>query len=100
MTTPSHRSRAWAGTAPGHPGPGGVVTAHAGDEPGVTAVPPRGRTEREAWEEALLQPGATRSRGAGDRAREEEPDAERTCFERDRDRILHSAAFRDRKSVV
>ncbi|MBU6215868.1 MAG: HD domain-containing protein, partial [Acidobacteria bacterium] len=27
-------------------------------------------------------------------ARDEEPDPERTCFERDRDRILHSTAFR------
>ena len=41
-----------------------------------------------------LRPGATRARGAGHRARDEEPDAERTCFERDRDRILHSTAFR------
>ncbi|MGH8989438.1 MAG: HD domain-containing protein, partial [Acidimicrobiales bacterium] len=32
--------------------------------------------------------------GAGDRPRPEEPDRWRTCFERDRDRILHSAAFR------
>ncbi len=38
--------------------------------------------------------GATLSRGAGDRAAPEEPDALRTCFERDRDRILHSSAFR------
>ncbi len=94
MTIPSRRSRAWAGTASGHPGPAGVVTAHAGEEPTVTAVAARGRAEREALEEVLLQPGATRSSGAGDRARAEQPDAERTCFERDRDRILHSAAFR------
>lgn len=32
--------------------------------------------------------------GAGQRAVAEEPDAERTCFERDRDRIVHSPAFR------
>jgi dGTPase len=32
--------------------------------------------------------------GAGNRARPEEPDPWRTCFERDRDRILHAAAFR------
>src|SRR5699024_8101821 len=32
--------------------------------------------------------------GAGHRATPEEPDPERTCFERDRDRIVHSAAFR------
>ncbi len=49
---------------------------------------------REEWESVRLRPGATRARGAGNRAREEEPDAERTCFERDRDRIVHSTAFR------
>ena len=38
--------------------------------------------------------GATRAAAAGGRAREEEPDPWRTCFERDRDRILHSTAFR------
>ncbi len=43
---------------------------------------------------APLSAGATRARGAGDRARAEEPDALRTCFERDRDRILHANAFR------
>jgi dGTPase len=32
--------------------------------------------------------------GAGDRARPEEPDPWRTCFERDRDRILHATSFR------
>lgn len=49
---------------------------------------------REEWEDEVLAPGATRARGAGDRALPEEPDAERTCFERDRDRILHASAFR------
>ena len=34
--------------------------------------------------------GATRAVGAGHRARPEEPDEWRTCFERDRDRILHA----------
>jgi hypothetical protein len=38
--------------------------------------------------------GATRGHGAGERVRREEPDEFRTCFERDRDRILHSSAFR------
>ena len=37
---------------------------------------------------------ATRACGSGDRVSEEEPDPYRTCFERDRDRILHAAAFR------
>ena len=41
-----------------------------------------------------LAPLATRGHGAGDRVVEEEPDPFRTCFERDRDRILHDTAFR------
>jgi dGTPase len=53
------------------------------------------REDREAFEQETLIPGATLSVGAGNRAREEEPDALRTCFERDRDRILHgTTAFR------
>jgi dGTPase len=50
--------------------------------------------DRERQLDQVLIVGATRSRGAGNRAREEKPDEFRTCFERDRDRILHSAAFR------
>jgi dGTPase len=53
-----------------------------------------GREWRERSEDATLVGGATRASGAGDRARPEEPDEWRTCFERDRDRVLHSAAFR------
>jgi dGTPase len=53
-----------------------------------------GRLAREEAEDRELAAGATRAAGAGRRAREEEPDEWRTCFERDRDRILHSAAFR------
>ena len=41
-----------------------------------------------------LAAGATRARGAGHRAIEEEPDPFRTCFERDLDRIQHSKPFR------
>ena len=41
-----------------------------------------------------LSPLATRAIGAGERATDEEPDPWRTCFERDRDRILHASAFR------
>ena len=52
------------------------------------------RAEREAAESVLLVSGATRAAGAGNRARPEDPDPLRTCFERDRDRILHSTAFR------
>jgi dGTPase len=53
-----------------------------------------GRAEREAWESASLAAGATVARGGGQRAEPESPDDLRTCFQRDRDRIVHSAAFR------
>jgi dGTPase len=54
---------------------------------------PRDRLAREA-EEARLSPAATRSAGSRGRERAEEPDRYRTAFERDRDRIIHSKAFR------
>ena len=44
--------------------------------------------------EAALAPAATRSKGSCGRERAEPSDAFRTAFERDRDRILHSKAFR------
>ncbi len=53
----------------------------------------RDRTTREA-EEANLSPSATRSTASRGRERPEEPDPYRTAFERDRDRIIHSKAFR------
>lgn len=69
------------------------MSAHA--RPTVIApASPLAREQREELEAASLAPGATRAEGAGRRARPEEPDALRTCFERDRDRIVHSAAFR------
>jgi dGTPase len=55
---------------------------------------PSGRLERERLEDELLAPGATRADGAGDRTVAEEADPWRTCFERDRDRILHAPSFR------
>jgi len=77
---------------------GAVRTAHADSRAalgaGAGATPPQGRTEREDAEDRLLAPAATRATGAGDRVRAEDPDPVRTCFERDRDRILHSSAFR------
>jgi dGTPase len=45
-------------------------------------------------EDEVLRPGATRASGAGGRQVPEEPDRWRTCFERDRDRVLHASAFR------
>jgi dGTPase len=62
------------------------------------ATPQRGlvwaREQREAEAELYLSSAAALGRGAGQRLREEEADDWRTCFERDRDRILHSNAFR------
>ena len=72
----------------------GLVRAHATSHALTGPGPVVARELREEWEAVRLRPGATRARGAGNRAREEEPDAERTCFERDRDRIVHSTAFR------
>src|SRR5207253_2455402 len=61
---------------------------------GVGPVGTLRRDEREHIEDLTLAPGATRAREAGRRASPEEPDLLRTCFERDRDRILHATAFR------
>jgi dGTPase len=52
------------------------------------------RVAREEAEDAHLAPGATRASGAGHRAEPEAPDPNRTCFERDLDRIQHSRPFR------
>lgn len=41
-----------------------------------------------------MAPLATRAVGPGNRALPEEADEYRTCFERDRDRILHASSFR------
>ncbi len=53
----------------------------------------RDRVAREHDEERL-SPAATRSTRSRGRERAEEPDPYRTAFERDRDRIIHSKAFR------
>ncbi|HET9443198.1 MAG TPA: HD domain-containing protein [Acidimicrobiales bacterium] len=73
---------------------GRIVSAHraaAVAEPGHRVID---RLAREDLEAAVLAPGAVRAVGGGNRARAEEPDPIRTCFERDRDRIQHSRPFR------
>ncbi len=59
---------------------------------GVTAATPRERTEE--IERDTLPPRATLAAESKGREREEDPDPLRTCFQRDRDRIVHSKAFR------
>jgi len=52
------------------------------------------RRAKEAREERELAPYAVRSSASRGRRHPEEEDRLRTCFERDRDRIVHSTAFR------
>ncbi|MEZ5296025.1 MAG: HD domain-containing protein [Ilumatobacteraceae bacterium] len=87
------RAEKWAGTMRGHQADG-IALAHEDSwaGPGHTSTPPR--PAREEFEDEHLAPLATRASGAGDRVVEEEPDPFRTCFERDRDRILHDTSFR------
>ena len=87
------RAHAWASTMGGY-GRAGVRQAHADSDAEVGDLEIADRVDREHRDDALLAPGATRAAGAGDRALEEEPDRWRTCFERDRDRIVHGTAFR------
>ena len=105
---PTDRARAWAATMGGHPAAGltppprtgapvdvvPVRQAHADSTAVALSAPRLDRMAREEIEDQLLAPGATRAVGAGDRALPEKPDLDRTCFERDRDRILHGTAFR------
>jgi dGTPase len=100
----TERSIRWASTMSGYSGP--VRLAHAdsharigpppddGVKHGDRMAAPFDRLAREERELTLLAPGATRSEGGGDRPRPERPDEWRTCFERDRDRILHATSFR------
>ena len=90
----TERERRWAATmAPS--GDGLVRRAHVESDAKIGAIDAYGRVEREAVEDSVLAPGATRARGSGHRGVEEAPDELRTCFERDRDRILHgTSAFR------
>ena len=90
----SHAGIGPASVAPSGPPNAGPGRNDPGTPGGFAGPGPCGREEREALEDELLAPGATRAGGSGLRARAEEPDAWRTCFERDRDRILHAASFR------
>ena len=83
----------WASTMEGHRA-GGIRRAHVDDSAKLGGSKLLRREEREEYEANVLAPGAAKAAGAGHRVREEKPDEMRTCFERDRDRILHSTAFR------
>jgi dGTPase len=87
------RAKAWADTMAGHRD-GEVVRAHSGSRANPGPGPIVDRELREQHERMTLRPGAAFAKGAGNRAIAEQPDDQRTCFERDRDRIVHSTAFR------
>jgi dGTPase len=102
------RNVRWASTMAGYSGPARLAHADSSaridqpsEAPGRETRPPDDglalpleRAAREAREHDFLAPGASRAHGAGERAQAEEPDEWRTCFERDRDRILHASSFR------
>src|SRR5215211_6982723 len=91
----TQRSERWAGTMLGHAAANEHVRfAHADSTARVGHGGALGREQREAWEQEHLAVSATQAVGAGRRRRQEQPDPLRTCFERDRDRILHASAFR------
>jgi dGTPase len=72
-----------------------IAVRHA--HPHANAYVGRGvqrREDREVELDGELAPGATRPVGAGTRARDEEPDPYRLCFERDLDRVKHSRPWR------
>jgi dGTPase len=95
MTELTSRARTWASTMEGYGDGSPTRQAHREPSPPVGPISPLLRPEREALEEMQLSPGATRVIGAGHRHLTEAADPVRTCFERDRDRILHGAtAFR------
>jgi dGTPase len=91
---PTDRNLEWASTMKGASLNSGIVLAHKSTPPPLVHARVLGREAREELQAQWLSPGATLSSGAGNRAREEAPDSYRTCFERDRDRILHASAFR------
>ena len=96
----SERNLRWAATMDGHEGADDVTVAHQDSTCSIdVANSPIGviagtLSERERRLDEALAIDATRSNGAGNRLRTEASDEWRTCFERDRDRILHSNSFR------
>ncbi len=90
----TQRQQEWVATMHGSAASEDLVLAHRDAPPPPITAHAVLRAERESRSASLLANGATLAVGAGNRAIPEEPDEYRTCFERDRDRILHSPAFR------
>ena len=92
--TPStERNTTWVSTMQGNTTPT-ITLAHSDSWAGIGTTDIADRVAREATEDTHLAPLATRAVGPGNRERPENEDPYRTCFERDRDRILHASSFR------
>ncbi|MCU1386887.1 MAG: putative dNTP triphosphohydrolase [Ilumatobacteraceae bacterium] len=89
----AERSRRWAATMSG-PRVAGIQLAHVDSWAGPGSTSVVDRIEREGAQDVAMARLATRPHDAGDRLVDEPADPYRTCFERDRDRILHASAFR------
>src|SRR3954451_20645747 len=94
MPAGEDRASRWASTMSGHHAVDGIQLAHADSWAGSGSATQIDQVAREDLRAEHLATLATHAHGGGDRAVEEEPDTWRTSFERDRDRILHSSAFR------
>lgn len=88
------RDRLWVSTMSGFETSPGITLAHANSWAGTGTKHVADRFERETMLDENMAPLATRSVGPGNREVAEEADPFRTCFERDRDRILHASSFR------
>lgn len=94
LTGHTERADTWVSTMSGSSSGHGITVAHADSWAGIGTRDIADRTVREDLLDKELAPLATRATGAGTRDTQEEADPYRTCFERDRDRILHAASFR------
>ena len=94
LTGHTERADAWVSTMSGRSSELGITVAHADSWAGTGTRDVADRSAREELLDRELAPHATRATGAGTRDHPEESDPYRTCFERDRDRILHAASFR------
>ena len=90
----SERNDTWVSTMSGNSASSGITLAHADSWAGIGTTEIADRLARESTEDTTMAPLATRAVGPGNRAIAEEEDPYRTCFERDRDRILHASSFR------
>ncbi len=89
----SERGATWVSTMHGTTS-SSITVAHSDSWAGIGTTDIADRATREASQDSELAPLATRAVGPGNRDRAEQEDPYRTCFERDRDRILHASSFR------